>query len=472
MLPCTIRPVVSRHSATQVVEPGDYTEPWPERAPRDQGSRQRLVLVALGLFGICVTLVGLSIIGSKGVSPIDEATHADYAYLVSHLHVPARGSTISPAILQEISCHRYARGAPDIPACGVQNPDPAKYPFRGENYNSGHPPLYYAITGFGARAIDKVLPGAHFISSARLVGVVWLFAGCFLLYLCLRRLAVDWRLAFAASASLALVPLVFHASSTVNNDAAAPLCGGLALWLYLRISERRVPVALAFALTLACAATKELNALPLLVIALLLVVGAIHDRVNDRGDARWKLERAVAILGAFAVVHFGWQLYQSSRGLAHWVNPVAGVNTHPVQGIPFGQFLRSATSGFDWTPYYLPTDMNTSAVQAWGHVVAAALAAIPLVVLLRSDRSARDQLGVLCLLGVLAYPLVVQVQAVVTAHTYFPTVTDRYGLSLIPLMVAALALLINAMNRRWAFVGVVSVGGVAMLSGAVNTLLA
>lgn len=468
MPPCTMRPVVSRHSATQVVEPGAYTEPWPQRAPRDQASRQRLVLVALGLFGICVTLVGLSIIGSKGVSPIDEATHADYAYLVSHLHVPARGSTISPAILREVSCHRYARGAPDIPPCGVQNPDPAKYPFRGENYNSGHPPLYYAITGFGAWAIDKVLPGTHFISSARLLGVVWLFAGCFLLYLCLRRLAVDWRLAFAASASLALVPLVFHASSTVNNDAAAPLCGALALWLYLRIPERRVPIALAFVLTLACAATKELNALPFLIIALLLVVSAIRDRL----DVRWKLERAAAIVVAFVVLHFGWQLFQSSRGVAHWVNPVLGVNTRAVQGIPFGEFLRSATAGFDWTPYYLPTDMDTSAVQAWSHVVAAALAAIPLVVLLVTQRSARNQLGVLCLLGVLVYPFAVQLQAVFTLHVYFATVTDRYGLSLIPLMVAALVLLINASQRRLAFVGVVSVGGLAMFSGAVNTLLA
>ncbi|HEY7048973.1 MAG TPA: glycosyltransferase family 39 protein [Jatrophihabitantaceae bacterium] len=464
--------MASWQSATQVAQPADYTETQPERGPRDPDSRQRLVLVALGLFGICVTLVGLAIIGSKGVSPIDEAVHADYAYRASHLQIPARGSTISPAILQEISCHRYARGAPNIPPCGVQNPDPSKYPFRGENYNAGHPPLYYVMTGFAARTIDKVLPGAHFVSSGRLVGVVWLFAGCFLLYLCLRRLAIDWRIAFAAGASLAFVPLVFHASSTVNNDAAAPLSGALALWFYLRIAERRVPIAMAFALTLACAATKELNALPFLIIALMLVAGAIYDRVNDRGDVRWKLERAAAILVAFGILHFGWQLYQSSRGLAHWVNPVAGVNTRPVHGMPFGAFLRSATSGFDWTPYYLPTDMDTSAVQAWSHVVAAALAAIPLVVLLFSDRSARGQLGVLCLLGVMAYPFVVELQAVVTTHAYFPAVTDRYGLSLIPLIVAALALLINALNRRWAFVSVVSVGGVAMFSGAVNTLLA
>src|SRR5262249_60818128 len=83
-------------------------------------------------------------------------------------------------------CHGPARPVA-LPPCGQQDPPPQAYPFRGEDYNFGHPPLYYAITGMLTRGVDAAVPGEHFITIARILGLFCLWAGLLVRVLACRR---------------------------------------------------------------------------------------------------------------------------------------------------------------------------------------------------------------------------------------------------------------------------------------------
>src|SRR5450631_3480912 len=249
--------LASSSSLRSSLRPSDAMGRTPGRA---------LVLVLLGLFLIASALVATAVKRAPDMSSYDEWTHADYAYAVSQGHIPARGSLLAPEIVREWSCHG-GPGAYIPPPCGSGAPA-SSYPMRGENYNFGHPPLYYAITGALTRGIDAVVPGEHFITIARSIGLLWLYAAMLVLYAAIRRFGVERRLAFLGAAGLALWPVVIHASSTVNNDAAAPLAGSLSLWVLARILvDHKTGWFLPVVVTLAITATKVLNGFPMLCVA-------------------------------------------------------------------------------------------------------------------------------------------------------------------------------------------------------------
>jgi 4-amino-4-deoxy-L-arabinose transferase-like glycosyltransferase len=91
-----------------------------------------------------------------------------------------------------------------------------------------------------ARVGDAALPGnSDFITLARLVGSLWLFAAMLVLYLAVRRFGARWQLAAAAAVLIPLCPQVLLASTTVTNDAPAALCGSLAVLMLARIMVQR-----------------------------------------------------------------------------------------------------------------------------------------------------------------------------------------------------------------------------------------
>jgi hypothetical protein len=64
----------------------------------------------------------------------------------------------------------------------------------------------------------------------------------------------------------------------------------------------------------------------------------------------------------------------------------------------------------------------------------------------------RRLVGWASLVGCAAVPLLVQAQAYLMFKDYFPHPSSRYGLSLLPLTIAALALVAQARNWRFATV--------------------
>lgn len=453
---------------TAGVRPRDRRRFFGDTEPRT------FLAVCLALFAVAAVLVLSAIARGKTLSLFDEATHADYAYRIAHGQIPARGTPLAPEILREWSCRGGVTGL-HLPPCDSSTPPvPSQYPGRGEDYNFGHPPLYYAITGVIARGLGVFLPGPHFITLARLVGLLWLFAAMVTLYAAIRRFGGGVLFAAAGAALLPLVPGVLHASSTVNNDAAAPLAGSIAALLLARLlidgaTGWLVPVLATFLVT----ATKVLNALPMLLVAAVCVVLAVS---GDRA-ARWPIHVSLAhrrrqllvlaggIVLAFLVVYQGWNLFQAHRGAQHWVSPVAGISGRPIKGLPFAELFSTLFTGISMviTNYYLQPSVDGETITLWARLLAFVVIAGPLLVMVTSARrSARWIFGLGALAGLVAYPLAVELQAFVQSGEYFPSVAGRYGMSVVPWLAACLALACCARGAGRVLVAFSGIGFVVM----------
>jgi hypothetical protein len=427
---------------------------------------RRFVPLAAGLLLMAALLAGFAAHRGVQISPFDEATHADYAWQIAHGHIPAKGSVIAPEIRYEWSCHG-AVAPTKVPACGVTDAPLTQYPAGAQDYNFGHPPLYYAITGVIARALNAVFPGHHFILFGRLVGIGWLYAAMIVLYFAVRRFGADWRFATTAAALLPLCPVILHASSAMTNDAAAALSGAAAVWVMAHVLVRGKTGWLTPALiTLLCTATKILNVLPILAVgAVFLIIAIARWRSKRSDEAKRLLLIVIGIGAAFLLVYVGWRAFQHGRGVANWVSPIKGVSgkkpTHVVADLLSTSFngLFSLTSD-----YYLPRSINFGTVTIWSRALTALTCSVPFVLLAATpQRTPRWTLGAALLGGLLAYPLIVELQVYTSGGLYFPNVVVRYGMSLIPLAIAGVALVAwqHKLARTFALfatLGVVAVG--------------
>ncbi|HEY9475138.1 MAG TPA: hypothetical protein VIS06_14995 [Mycobacteriales bacterium] len=399
-----------------------------------------LIWIGVATAVLAAVLVGLAAVRAPQMSPFDEWTHADYAWRLAHGQVPEAGTPVAPEVLQELACRGVAGYVPRLAPCGQIDPDPAAFPSRGEDYNFSHPPLYYGVTGGLARLADAVVPGPHFFVLARLVGVLWLWAAMLVLFLALRAFDVPQKYAVLGTVLLPLFPGVLRACSTVNNDAAAPLAGALALLVFARfVGQHRLGWVFPTVSALLIVATKVINVLPLLIVAVALGVLAVSKwRSEDRTMARHMVLAVAGIGAAFLVVYEGWALFQAGRGDPNWVNPVAGVSDRPMIGSPFGELVSTLLKGMSpESDYFLPMSINGGLLVLWGRALDVAIVAAPLMALTAwARRSTAWLIGAITLAGLVAYPLVVEFQVYMSTGHYFPSVNPRYGLSMEPLALA------------------------------------
>jgi hypothetical protein len=284
----------------------------------------------------------------------------------------------------------------------------------------------------------------------------------------LRRFGVSWQFAALGAALLPLCPGVLHASSTVSNDAPAALSGAVALLLLARVVvQHRAGWALPTVAAGLFAATKVISALPFLGLAVALVALAIGCwRRGERAAARSLLLPALGIGLAVFCVYQGWTLFQAGRGAPDWVSPVAGVHDRPIHGLPFDELLSTSFTGLPLQAgYFLQPAIDGEAVMLWARALTAAIIAAPFLAMVAfARRSAGWLVGALTLGGLLAYPLVVELQAYLADRRYFEGVTTRYGMSYVPWVLGCLALV--AWHRKALRLGVAltAVGAAAMLS--------
>lgn len=416
------------------------------------------LVVMLGAFSAFMVLV--SIHRAPQLSPYDEWTHADYAYRIAHGTIPERGTVIAPEILKEWTCH----GLPNflhasLPACGAQNSIPvSKFPNGGQDYNFGHPLVYYAVTGIIARAAVAVGPEHDFIVAARAVGLLWLWAGMALLYLAVRRLGASWLFAGLSAAAVVPIPWVLGAASSVTNDATGVFCGALTLLVIVRVwKQQRGGWLIPGVATVIVAGCKEINAVALLVFAGVMVLAVVVDALrHDFSRVRRYLVPAISIAVGFVVVYKGWSVYQSGRGPSNWVNPVSGISGSKVTGSVVRALTSTAFSDFDpLRGYYLPASLQSQPYTEFCQLVSALLIAAPIAAMVISvRRSALWVVGVTLFLSLIAYPIAVEVQIYTSQHhLYFPIVNTRYGFPLIPVAIASLALVAHRRGARWIAAG-------------------
>lgn len=378
--------------------------------------------------------------GGTAMSRIDEPTHSDYAYRISHFEIPAKGSPIAKQIRDEWACMGQERYA--LPPCRT-NARAWQFPYDGEQYNWAHPPLYYAAVGLPARAIDALTP-LGFVESARLTGTLWLAGGMLMLFVALRRWRVDPAVAIIAPLLMMTFPRVLHASTTVNPDAVAPLAGAVAVWLAARLFlEDDRDWILPTVFTLIVGMTKFISVIPFVALAVLTFARALRDR-GWRGLRLTDWLLPVGTASAVIVPYLAWQAFQAPRGNQWWMNPLVGINTRDVQGFPGSEWIETLFLGFNLaSDYYIQPPLDIALLVAWTRLLnVLVIGALFATIVAFAKEPSRRSLGWLLMVGVVLYPLAVQIQAYGTPGIpqYFPNPTGRYGLALIPGAIACLVM--------------------------------
>ncbi len=414
----------------------------------DDSRRSRAILALVYLAVATAIVIPVIFGGGTEMSRIDEPTHADFAYQVAHGHIPAKGDVIAPEIRSIWACMGQERYS--LPACGA-TPWPWRFPYDADQYNFPHPPLYYAIVGVPARAIAAVTP-LNFVEAGRLSGIVWLTAGMVMLYVALRRWRVDPAIAMVAPLLLVSFPRVLHASTTINPDATATLGGALALWLAAKIFlEDDHDWVLPVVLTGAIGMLKFINTIPFIALAILVIARALRDhRFRGLKREHWVLPLAVA--ASIMVPYIAWELFQGPRGDASWQNPLVGINTRDVLGLPGSEWIETLFVGFNLaSDYYIQRPLDVALLVAWTRLLnVLVIGAMMATVVAFVKEPARRSLGWLLGTGAVLYPLAVQIQAYMNTSVpqYFPNPTGRYGLALIPGAIACLVMAANKAGYR------------------------
>jgi hypothetical protein len=354
---------------------------------------------------------------------------------------------------------RYRSGSPSVRR--RTSYDALQFPAKGAQYNSAHPPLYYVVTGLAARA-GSAVTGRGFLGVARILGVAWLTTGLWLLLAALRRLCMSWTLATSVTALVALAPGHMHASSTVTNDAAAVLAGALALWVTLRLLQGASS-------WLAFAAVGSVVVSLKFIFALALVPGgvALLLQLLRVPEDRPRLLRALTagVTGAATTVA-GWTLNHASRGSSMSENPVLGINTREAEGILFGATTANLLAG--WPPvsqHFLQTGLEEPQVALWAALVTLLLGSAPLMGLAARRSVIACDLSLGAIIGLLSMPVFVELHTYATYGHYFPAVSPRYGLALVPALALALATTVRGRAMENFAVILVILGAMGVITG-------
>lgn len=425
-----------------------------------------LTLAAILIFALSA-LIGLSeIYSSPKFSLVDEPTHVDYAWKISHGEIPYAGAPLSPEILEAWSC----MGAESIqlPTCGDNAPY-SEYPLAGENYNYSHPPLFYATVGLGARIMSALPLGIGFVVAARVMNLLWVIVGQIVLYYALRRWNIGRAVAIAASVLVIAFPPVLAVATKVNPDAASVLAASLTIIVTKKIvAGNRMSPWLLFLLAVLITATKVMNVLPLLGLVMALLCLLPLKRFPE---IEWRRAGVVAgaVVAGVIVVYFGWAAFQRGRGVPGWVNPVKGINTRPIEGGPFAEWLSTLLRGFNLaqSAYF------DSSVSAWSvNLVVAALGLVSVAfaaggVLMFDKTDPRAVLAFVLFFGCLVWPTLVQFQAYVSVDRsvgyFFPSMTSRYGIAMTGILVGVVAAVVDNRRANQAFVVLVGTCYLVML---------
>lgn len=305
-------PSTSVVDSTEPSVPGVDPDPGPgENAPVERRPEKlrtsRSWIEPTGLVVLVLLLCGLHIVRATEISILDEFTHADYAQRLSELDVPALGSRVGQSMLEEDACRGHQL-IDVVPPCGGPYV-PDEFPGGGYNNSVAHPPLYFAVVGFGARVV-LLAPGIDsFVTAGRLISAAVLASGCLALYWLFGLLRVDRRVRFGVALLPALMPLVMGAGSSINPDVTGILMGALVPASLLAVRQGRLPSWVLIVVSAVLGLTKANNLL-VLGVAAAMVVGWLARRELSSRQAAGTLVRMIVPAVSLSVL---WTLVVSTR---------------------------------------------------------------------------------------------------------------------------------------------------------------
>ena len=278
------------------------------------------------------------------------------------------------------------------------------------------------------------------VTAARLVSILWLWAALAVLWYVLSFLGVSTGAKALLAGLLVVSPLVLHEHSIIHPDTTALVGGALVLAAVLRWEAGRSPGWLVAVASLAAVWLKFTNAAAVGAAMIYLAVRAYQQRENTSlTQVRRILGLVVAVVALVIASSIIWASIQSSRGLippehipTNAVNPVDSFQWHYL-----GDELYSALTPLQ--DLYVPDSLPRAWLEPMGDLInLLALIGLGAVAYVTPRRSPHRALAVAAVAAMVMTGIVTMVGTYFSLGTYFHT-HSRYGLSLMPFAVAAIA---------------------------------
>jgi hypothetical protein len=192
--------------------------------------------------------------------------------------------------------------------------------------------------------------------------------------------------------------------------------------------------------------------------AVLLLFAARDRRLRGRC-----VSSVVAMVVGSGLVTGGWMVLQGHRGDPSWVNPLLGQNTRLAHGFPVHTTLVNLFA--EWPPTtnpFLQRGLSEAQMSLWITGTNLLLASGIVAVLLRG-RGPALWLSLGTAVGLLSIPVFVQLFSYYGSdHYYFPRVSSRYAICLLPGLVLGLAVTLRGTRARWVAGSLVGVGALVL----------
>ncbi|HPU39580.1 MAG TPA: hypothetical protein PLS63_08405 [Microthrixaceae bacterium] len=186
------------------------------------------VVIAL-IMVVVVAFNWLHVAAYKPLSPIDEFQHVDYLYKAGKGEMVGRGDLVGDEAMHEEACRGIDAVGPVLPCLPIGSYNASQFQEGGQNTAYIHSPVYYFGTAWVGKVVVKVTPIDNLMKAARLLGPMWVLPALLLMVPTMRLLGARVASRFAVSLLAVTVPMVLHATATVNPDATALLGGALIL---------------------------------------------------------------------------------------------------------------------------------------------------------------------------------------------------------------------------------------------------
>lgn len=411
----------------------------------ESSTRLRLVLPYVAVFLLALSVGFLHMLRYRPMSPIDELRHLDYAVKISNGHLTYMGDKLGAIAMREESCRGL--DLPDWvdPPCDTPALDPIGYRDDGWQTASPHPPLYYLGAGILGRTLNTLGITSSYLEGARFFSALITALGVTLIFHLLRRLKIGTYAAMGASLMVMVFPSVIHSSGIATPDSASILVGAVVAIAAVKYLEASLGLRGLVLAGLFAGAVKLTNLLAAAAVALFLIVTSdAWDDLRRRAlsaETKRRLVGAGTMFGCALATTLVWLVIDSVRAT---IDPaiVPQNMLNKFEGLPPLDFLIFPDVSMRWFPpsdNYLHVNFLPEPILLFRSLTTAIFAGAVVVCLLRAKRTAPALQfgavgGVVALFG---SPLFSLVTTAYTSTLVRPE--GRYGLSLAPLFVVALA---------------------------------
>jgi hypothetical protein len=381
-------------------------------------------------------------------SPIDELQHLDYAVKAGNFELVADGDQMGQTALHAFSCVGV-----DSPGYLVHGPceapflEPYHFPDHGYNTAALQLPVYYTITGVVGRALDAASP-LGVLTAMRVTGALWLTLALALTWAIGAELGIARRQRAVALALLAPAVQVLFTSSTVNADNALMVGGGLVVLAVIRADRGASSWWWVIGASVVAVALEPTSALAVGGACVFILVRAAS---RSRGDERRGLVgRSLCVGAATAASILFFDLVRDAFIGGRIPPDLPRYRELFAPGLESTAIVDNLSSlvtpiSEPYVPHFLRSELTTNL----NSLIALALVGLVVAVLVTHRwRSPRGALaGALLAVMVLSGPLLV-LYLYVHSNVYF-AIPSRYGLSMMPALMAVSAAALARRPVRW-----------------------